>query len=144
MDFALNEDQLELKQSARAWLADRFPLDRDWADAGSVGGQAGDAGQDDRWEELRELGWLDVAEAGLGFVEEALLLEELGYALYPGFFLGHVASLAANGEVATVDPTRPLAAVDSATQTNANVPCQSGTVTCPVTSVNPRRAWRSS
>jgi alkylation response protein AidB-like acyl-CoA dehydrogenase len=100
MDFALSEDQLELKQAARAWLADRFPLDRDW-----------DAG-DDRWGELEELGWLDVAEAGLGFVEEALLLEEMGYACYPGFYLGHVASLASDGDLATVDPTRPFLRVE--------------------------------
>ena len=78
MDFALNEDQLELKQAARAWLADRFPLDRDWEST------------EDRWAELAELGWLDVAEAGLGFVEEALLLEELGYACYPGPYLATV------------------------------------------------------
>jgi alkylation response protein AidB-like acyl-CoA dehydrogenase len=78
MDFALNEDQLELKEAAHAWLADRFPLDRDW-----------DA-TDDRWAELAELGWLDVAEAGLGFVEEALLLEELGYAGYPGPYLATI------------------------------------------------------
>jgi len=78
MDFALNDDQLELKQQARTWLADRFPLDRDW-----------DA-LEDRWSELAELGWLDVAEAGLGFVEEALLLEELGYACYPGPYIATV------------------------------------------------------
>ena len=96
MDFALSEDQLELKQAAHAWLADRFPLDRDWDE------------QDDRWSELEELGWLDVAEAGLGFVEEALLLEEMGYVCYPGFYLGHVASVPGGGDVATVDPTRPL------------------------------------
>src|SRR4029078_7798222 len=95
MDFTLNEDQLELKQAARAWLADRFPLDRDWET------------QDDRWAELEELGWLDVAEAGLGFVEEALLLEEMDYVSYPGFYLAHVASLAGDGDSATVDPTRP-------------------------------------
>jgi alkylation response protein AidB-like acyl-CoA dehydrogenase len=100
MEFALSEDQLELKQAARAWLADRFPLDRDWDT------------QDDRWSELRELGWLDVAEAGLGFVEEALLLEELGYVCYPGFYLGHVASIAGDGDDATVDPTRRLHRVD--------------------------------
>jgi alkylation response protein AidB-like acyl-CoA dehydrogenase len=94
MDFALNKDQLELKQAARAWLADRFPLDRDWE------------AQDDRWSELEELGWLDVAEAGLGFVEEALLLEEMGYVCYPGFYLGHVAALASDGDVTTLDPTR--------------------------------------
>jgi len=78
MDFALSEDQLELKQQARAWLADRFPLDRDWDSV------------EDRWSELAELGWLDVAEAGLGFVEEALLLEELGYACYPGPYIATV------------------------------------------------------
>src|SRR6476646_8059739 len=94
MDFALNDDQLELKQAARAWLADRFPLDRDWE------------AQDDRWSELEELGWLNVAEAGLGFVEEALLLEEMGYVCYPGFYLGHVASVPGDGDLATVDPTR--------------------------------------
>jgi alkylation response protein AidB-like acyl-CoA dehydrogenase len=100
MDFALSGDQLELKQAARAWLADRFPLDRDW-----------DA-QDDRWAELEKLGWLDVAEAGLGFVEEALLLEEMGYVCYPGFYLGHVASVPGDGDVATVDPTRGVNQVD--------------------------------
>jgi alkylation response protein AidB-like acyl-CoA dehydrogenase len=78
MDFALNEDQLELKHAARAWLADRFPLDRDWEST------------EDRWAELAELGWLDVAEAGLGFVEEALLLEEMGYACYPGPYVATV------------------------------------------------------
>ncbi|HZC74659.1 MAG TPA: acyl-CoA dehydrogenase family protein [Gaiellaceae bacterium] len=94
MNFALSEDQLELKQAAREWLADRFPLDRDWE------------AQDDRWAELEQLGWLDVAEAGLGFVEEALLLEEMGYVCYPGFYLGHVASLAGEDDSGTVDPTR--------------------------------------
>ena len=79
MDFALSEEQVELRQAARAWLADRYPLDRDW-----------DAPQDDRWSELAELGWLDVEEAGLGFVEEALLIEELGYAGYPGPYLATV------------------------------------------------------
>ena len=97
MDFALSEEQQELKAAARAWLAEKFPLDRDWEK------------QDDRWSELEKLGWTDVAEAGLGFVEEALLLEELGYALYPGPFLAHVAGLPANEDVKTVDATRPLA-----------------------------------
>jgi alkylation response protein AidB-like acyl-CoA dehydrogenase len=78
VDFALDDDQLELKQAARGWLADRFPLERDWDS------------QDDRWSELADLGWLDVAEAGLGFVEEALLLEELGYACYPGPYIATV------------------------------------------------------
>ena len=60
--------------------------------------------QDDRWGELAELGWLGVSVredeggAGLGFVEEAILLEELGYALYPGPYLATVGfALAALG-----------------------------------------------
>jgi alkylation response protein AidB-like acyl-CoA dehydrogenase len=125
VDFALDEFQQELKQQAHAWLAQHYPLDRDW-----------DGPQDARWAEIAELGWLDVAEADLGFVEEALLLEEMGYACYPGPYLAHVLalpslsgderaaavsgertfSLAVNGRVAeaggeeleSVDPTRPL------------------------------------
>jgi alkylation response protein AidB-like acyl-CoA dehydrogenase len=101
MDFALNEIQLELKSQARTWLDAKYPLDRDW-----------DAPQDDRWEELRELGWLDVAEADLGFVEEALLVEEMGYALYPGPYLAHVTGqtdvFGSGGTIETVDPGRPL------------------------------------
>jgi alkylation response protein AidB-like acyl-CoA dehydrogenase len=108
MDFALNDDQLELKQQVRAWLADRFPLDRDWES------------KEDRWSELAELGWLDVAEAGLGFVEEALLLEELGYACYPGPYLAHITGqtdvFGGAGEIGTVDPTRPLRRLLDASQ----------------------------
>jgi len=100
MDFALNEIQQELKQQARQWLGERYPLERDWEH------------QDDRWAELGELGWLDVAEADLGFLEEALLVEELGYALYPGPYLAHVTGqtdvFGSGGELETVDPTRPL------------------------------------
>jgi alkylation response protein AidB-like acyl-CoA dehydrogenase len=104
MDFALSDEQVELKEQARAWLADRFPLDRDWEH------------QTDHWGELEEMGWLDVAEAGLGFVEEVLLVEETGYVLYPGPYLAHVAGQTETngfafdraGDVETVDPTRPL------------------------------------
>jgi alkylation response protein AidB-like acyl-CoA dehydrogenase len=94
MHFALTEDQLELKQVAHDWLADRFPLDRDWE------------APDDSWDELKELGWLDVAEAGLGFVEEALLLEEMGYVCHPGFYLGIVGPVPGEGVLPTVDPSR--------------------------------------
>ena len=96
MDFTLTEEQQGLKGAARSWLAGKFPLDRDWEN------------QNDRWSQLEELGWTDVAAADLGFVEEALLLEELGYALYPGPFLQHVTGLSDDGAT-TVDATRPLA-----------------------------------
>ena len=65
MDFSLTEEQQELKSEARRWLAERFPVDRDW-----------DAPWDDApWAELAELGWLGVSlpeergGVGLGFVE---------------------------------------------------------------------------
>jgi alkylation response protein AidB-like acyl-CoA dehydrogenase len=84
MDFSFTGEQQELKRQAREWLGARYPLDRNW-----------DA-KEDSWPELAELGWLGVSVledeggAGLGFVEEAILLEELGYALYPGPYLGTV------------------------------------------------------
>jgi alkylation response protein AidB-like acyl-CoA dehydrogenase len=84
VDFSFTDEQQELKRQARDWLAERYPLDRDWVTEG------------DAWRELAELGWLGVSVAedeggaGLGFVEEAILLEELGYALYPGPYLATV------------------------------------------------------
>ena len=111
MDFAFTEEQLELKRQARAWLSERYPLDRDW-----------DGAQNDRWAELAELGWLGVSvrEAeggvGLGFVEEAILLEELGYALYPGPYLGTVGFA-----LATLGPEDRAAVASGQTKWSAEV-----------------------
>jgi len=73
MDFAFTDEQRQLQREVRGWLAANYPLDRDWEN------------EDDRWQELAELGWLGGAD--LTFVEEAILFEETGYALYPGPFL---------------------------------------------------------
>jgi alkylation response protein AidB-like acyl-CoA dehydrogenase len=111
MDFAFTEEQLELKRQARAWLQERYPLDRDW-----------DGKQDDRWAELAELGWLgvSVSEAeggvGLGFVEEAILLEELGYALYPGPYLATIGFA-----LATLGPEDRTAVASGQTKWSAEV-----------------------
>jgi alkylation response protein AidB-like acyl-CoA dehydrogenase len=75
MRFAFTEEQDALRRHARALLDEREPA----------------------WEELAELGWLGVSVpeeaggAGLGFVEEAVLFEELGRALYPGPYFATVA-----------------------------------------------------
>jgi alkylation response protein AidB-like acyl-CoA dehydrogenase len=85
MDFSFTNEQQELRSQARAFLAERFPAERvsELADS--------EAGWDpSSWGELAALGWLGVSipeeqgGAGLGFVEEAVLFEELGRALYPG------------------------------------------------------------
>jgi len=76
MEFAFTPEQEELREQARAYLA------------------ANDAPS---WSELAELGWtgVSVAEehggAGLGFLEEAVLFEELGRALYHGPYFSTVA-----------------------------------------------------
>jgi alkylation response protein AidB-like acyl-CoA dehydrogenase len=80
MDFDLTDDQKEIKRVAHELLADRSPFAqvREAAEAGAY-----DAGL---WRELIELGWPGIAVAeehggqGLGAVELAVLLEELGYA----------------------------------------------------------------
>jgi alkylation response protein AidB-like acyl-CoA dehydrogenase len=92
VDFSFTEDQETLRREARAFLAERFPAERvaELADS--------EAGWDPAsWSELAELGWLGVSVgeeqggAGLGFLEEAVLIEELGRALYPGPYFSTVA-----------------------------------------------------
>ncbi|HVB14649.1 MAG TPA: acyl-CoA dehydrogenase family protein [Candidatus Dormibacteraeota bacterium] len=92
MDFAMSPEQRELQAQARSFLEVRFPLSRMAQLADS------EVGWDpDSWRELGELGWLGVSApeslggAGLGFLEEAIVLEELGRCLYAGPYLATVA-----------------------------------------------------
>jgi alkylation response protein AidB-like acyl-CoA dehydrogenase len=90
VDFTFSDDQKELQRSVREFLAGRFPIERV---AELADGDGFDAGA---WPEVAELGWtaLSVPEdeggLGLGFVEEMIVAEELGRALFPGPFLGTV------------------------------------------------------
>jgi alkylation response protein AidB-like acyl-CoA dehydrogenase len=76
VDFTFTAEQEELRTQARAFLAEN---------------------PEATWRELAELGWtgVSIAEedggAGLGFVEEAVLFEELGRALYHGPYFSTVA-----------------------------------------------------
>jgi alkylation response protein AidB-like acyl-CoA dehydrogenase len=95
VDFDLTEDQNEIKRTARDLLAARSPWDAVRAAA------EGGAYDPDLWRELGELGWPGIAVAeehggqGLGAVELAVLLEELGYACAATPFLSTAAAAAA-------------------------------------------------
>src|SRR3954453_11284339 len=87
MDFDLSADQKEIKDVARELLAARSP----WAKVREAA-EAREYG-DALWREVGELGWPGIAVAeehggqGLGAVELAVLLEELGYSVAATPFL---------------------------------------------------------
>jgi len=88
MRFTLSDDQQEIKRTAHDLLANRATMARvrEAAEAGKY--------DDALARELGELGWPGIAVSeehggqGLGIVELAVLLEELGYACAPVPFLG--------------------------------------------------------
>ncbi|MGH2736127.1 MAG: acyl-CoA dehydrogenase family protein [Actinomycetota bacterium] len=91
MDFAFTEEQQMLREQARSLLGAEVGPERVAELAQS------DAGWDSSgWSKMAELGWtgLSVPEeaggAGMGFLEESVLFEELGYALYPGPYLSTI------------------------------------------------------
>ena len=89
MDFDLNDEQREIKNTARNLLAERAKPARvrELAEARKS--------DDELWKELCDLGWAGLAlpeehgGQGLGMVELATLCEELGYACAPVPFLGN-------------------------------------------------------
>ena len=92
MDFAFSEEQEMLRSQARSFLESKFPEDKvvsiAESDDRSLDGVA--------WREIAELGWmgLSVPEehggAGMGFLEETVLFETMGHALYPGPYFSTV------------------------------------------------------
>jgi len=91
VQFAFSEEQELLRNQAREYLTGRFPLERIAALAESERGW-----DPATWRELAELGWTGVSVseeqggAGLGFLEEAVLFEELGRSLYLGPYFATV------------------------------------------------------
>jgi alkylation response protein AidB-like acyl-CoA dehydrogenase len=91
MDFAFSEEQEMLREQAASFLTSKFPPERVVELA-----ESDDPFDAASYREMAELGWigLSVPEesggAGFGFLEEAVLFEELGKALYPGPFFSTV------------------------------------------------------
>jgi alkylation response protein AidB-like acyl-CoA dehydrogenase len=90
VNFDFTDDQREIKRTARELLAARSSMERVRAIA--EGGNGYDAAL---WEELVGLGWSGIAlpeehgGVGLGVIELAIVLEELGYAATPSRFLSN-------------------------------------------------------
>ena len=92
MDFSFSPEQDQLRAQARSFLEKRYPFARLAEIATSEDGW-------DRasWPELARLGWTGASipeaqgGAGLSFVEEAIVFEELGRALYSGPYFSTVA-----------------------------------------------------
>jgi alkylation response protein AidB-like acyl-CoA dehydrogenase len=88
VNFDLDDEQQEIKRTARDFLGDRFKAEkvRELAESRTYG--------DGLWKQISELGWPGIAIAeedggqGLGMVELAVLLEESGYACAPSPLLG--------------------------------------------------------
>jgi alkylation response protein AidB-like acyl-CoA dehydrogenase len=102
VDFAFSEEQEMLRSSARELMQARYPIERV---AAIVDGDGFDRAE---WAAVGEVGWCGISVpeehggAGLGFLEELVVAEELGRAVYPGPFFSTVilalpALLAAGG-----------------------------------------------
>ncbi len=91
MDFSFSSEQDMLRAQARSFLEKRFPAERVAQLASSAEGWDRSS-----WKELAGLGWTGASVpeaqggAGLGFLEEAIVFEELGRALYPGPYFATV------------------------------------------------------
>ena len=90
MNFTFSDEQEMLRTSAREFLSSRYPIERvaEIAD--------GDGFDPSSWSEVAELGWTgislpeDAGGAGMSFLEEMVVIEELGRAVYPGPFFSTV------------------------------------------------------
>src|SRR6476646_6095949 len=94
MDLAFTADQDDLRAAARKLLADRLPPDR-------VAKVADGPGVDhELWDRLTGLGWVSLSAPAAGgtFLDDAVLLEECGYALAPVPLLSTVTAQPAVGD----------------------------------------------
>jgi alkylation response protein AidB-like acyl-CoA dehydrogenase len=81
VNFDLNEDQQDIKRTAREFLGARYKLE----EVRRLALEEERGFTDAQWDEIAGLGWpeLAVRESGFGVVELAVVAEELGYACAP-------------------------------------------------------------
>jgi alkylation response protein AidB-like acyl-CoA dehydrogenase len=102
MDFAFDADQELLRSSARAFLDQHCPPA---VVRGLIDDTRGES--ETLWKEMAHLGWLGLAlpesagGSGLGMVETAILLDELGRAACPGPYLGTMLAAMAIAQAAS-------------------------------------------
>jgi len=125
MDFAFDGDQQLLKNAARNFLDDQCTpavVRGLWNDARGE--------SETMWKDMAQLGWLGLAlpesygGSGLGAVETAIVLEEMGRAAYPGPYLPTMLTaqvIAAAGSAAQKDRWLPAIATGDARATIAFV-----------------------
>ena len=88
MDFQHSPEQEALREAVRAFLTDRFPLEEVHRLADDPRGL-----EPARWAELGSLGWTGVlvpesaGGLGLGLLDAAVVLEEMGRVPFPGPYL---------------------------------------------------------
>lgn len=90
MKFSLSEDQVTLQKAAAEFLAKECPYEVVFASF-----ESDDGDSPDLYKKMAELGWLALAVPeehgglGMGVVEQAVLLEQLGYFNTPGPFFSN-------------------------------------------------------
>lgn len=112
MDFTFSPDQEALRDTVRAWLADKAPSEYVRAMGDDARGFL-----DERWAEIVELGWaaILVPEAqgglGLGMVDAVVVLEEMGRVPFPGpYFSSAIAATLMARALGATDRLEALAA----------------------------------
>jgi alkylation response protein AidB-like acyl-CoA dehydrogenase len=87
MNFSFSDEQEMLRASVRKLMHERYPIERVAAIADGEGFDRAE------WKAVADLGWVGIAvpEAhgglGLTFLDQMVIVEELGRALYPGPYL---------------------------------------------------------
>lgn len=87
MDFRLSEDQVSLQKAARDFLSKECTKD-----IGRLAFEGPDGDSPELYKKMADLGWLalsvpeELGGLGMGVVEQAVLVEQLGYYLAPGAY----------------------------------------------------------